>query len=97
MSRLQKNGTLSVLAVEGGERVSMVGLERMLPDDSETPVVVGIGAFPHGDFVQTTRELFTTSVELDTEVMMAWHVCSEIIWSYTHKYGIIDMRYKQTE
>ncbi|MHA1906654.1 MAG: 16S rRNA methyltransferase [Candidatus Thorarchaeota archaeon] len=95
VSDLQKEGASTLLAVEGGKRVSMTGLQQVLPVDSETPVIVGIGAFPHGDFQQTTRDLFTTSIELDTEVMMAWHVCSELVWTYTHKHGIIAKRYEQ--
>jgi rRNA small subunit pseudouridine methyltransferase Nep1 len=96
LSDLQKDAALTVLAVEGGKRVSMEELLQMLPEDSETPLIIGIGAFPHGDFQQTVKDSFTTSIELDSEVMMAWHVCSEFLWMYSLKHRIISKRYSES-
>jgi len=97
MDKLRGQDGLTFLAVEGGEHVSMVGLQQALPEETETPVIIGIGAFPHGDFKMISHDQFSKSIELDKEVMMAWHVCSELVWSYTQKHNIISERYKQTE
>ncbi len=95
-SNLQKEDALAIIAVEGGERLSMEGLHSRLPENTDTPVIVGIGAFPHGDFQESTKVQFQTKLELDTEVMMAWHVCSEILWTYTLKHRIIGQRYEKS-
>ncbi len=77
----KKNHECTVLAIEGGQIVGMRDLGQLLvtPDQA----VVGIGAFPHGDFTEETKDLFSRHIELDSQVMMAWHVCSEVIWAYT--------------
>ncbi|MFW9919133.1 MAG: hypothetical protein ACFFED_06020, partial [Candidatus Thorarchaeota archaeon] len=85
--------SLTLLAVEGGIQTSMKSLIDLLPSDSRIPVILGVGAFPHGDFQSTARDLFKHHIELDSEVMMAWHVCNEILWCYSLKHDVIAKRY----
>ncbi|TFG30991.1 16S rRNA methyltransferase [Candidatus Thorarchaeota archaeon] len=83
----------SMLAIEGGKKTPMNSLLNLLPSDSTIPVIVGVGAFPHGDFGEELKQIFDTHIELDREVMMAWHVCAEILWVYSKKIEIIRRRY----
>ena len=85
--------TKTILAVEGGEKTGIQGFRDLLPDDSDVPVVVGIGAFPHGDISVEKKQLFDTHLELDKEVMMAWHVCAEVLWIYSERIEVIRRRY----
>jgi rRNA pseudouridine-1189 N-methylase Emg1 (Nep1/Mra1 family) len=62
------------------------------PDNSLTSVVVGVGAFPHGGLNADTLALFAKHVKLDDEVMMTWHVCSEILWTYSAKIKVAKER-----
>jgi rRNA small subunit pseudouridine methyltransferase Nep1 len=84
---------LSILAIENGLRTPIDSLHSKLPHDASLPVIVGVGAFPHGDFSGELVKLFETHLELDIEVMMAWHVCAEILWTYSSKIGVIQHRY----
>jgi rRNA small subunit pseudouridine methyltransferase Nep1 len=84
-----------ILTIEGGTKTSINSLQDMLPTDPSIPVIVGIGAFPHGDFAEDLKKIFETHIELDREVMMAWHVCAEIVWSYSAKARVIETRYMQ--
>ncbi|MHA2229924.1 MAG: 16S rRNA methyltransferase [Candidatus Thorarchaeota archaeon] len=88
------NESLSILAVKGGKQTTTQDLVALFPDDMSKPVVFGVGAFPHGDLMDSTRNLFSHLVELDTDVMMAWHVCAESLWMYSSKIGVIDNRYR---
>ncbi|MHA1638252.1 MAG: 16S rRNA methyltransferase [Candidatus Thorarchaeota archaeon] len=88
--------SLTVLTVEGGNKTTIDALGSTFPKDTSTPVVVGIGAFPHGVFPTTIPGLFTTHIELDKEVMMAWHVCAETLWTYSLKAGVIRQRYRDS-
>jgi rRNA small subunit pseudouridine methyltransferase Nep1 len=81
------------LATEGGDRTTLSGLAKSLPDDLGAPVVFGIGAFPHGSFSRDISSLFSKQLELDVDVMMAWHVCSELLWVYSFKHDVIRDRY----
>ncbi|MBN2228095.1 MAG: 16S rRNA methyltransferase [Candidatus Thorarchaeota archaeon] len=85
----------SILTIEGGEKTPTQVLSDMFPWDSTIPVVVGIGAFPHGDFSDEVKQLFDNHIELDTEVMMAWHVCAEILWVYSQRISLIRKRFGQ--
>jgi rRNA pseudouridine-1189 N-methylase Emg1 (Nep1/Mra1 family) len=87
--------TVSLLAVEGGRPTNMQSLLNSFPSDLKTPVILGVGVFPHGDFTSNARELFMTHIELDPEVMMAWHVCTEVVWCYSLKHEIASFRYKE--
>lgn len=83
---------LTVLAVEDGRKTSIDALVSLFPEDSKVPVIVGIGAFPHGSFDKAIPPLFREHTSLDGEVMMAWHVCSEVLWTYSLKTGISQKR-----
>ena len=98
ISELKKNtqNTQSILAVENGSKTSIDKLQSLLPNDASIPVIIGVGAFPHGDFAQEILDLFQTQIELDIEVMMAWHVCAEILWTYSSRIGVIQNRYSST-
>ena len=76
LSEIRKGSeeTVSLLAVEGGQPTNMQSLLNTFPADSNIPVILGVGVFPHGDFTSNARDLFTSHIELDPEVMMAWHV-----------------------
>lgn len=88
--------SLSVLAVESGSKTTIDALRSTLPKDTSVPVVVGVGAFPHGAFPNAITGLFKTHLELDKEVMMAWHVCAEILWTYSGKIGVVGQRYRNS-
>jgi rRNA small subunit pseudouridine methyltransferase Nep1 len=83
----------ALLAVEGGEKIGIQGLRELLPNDPSVSVIVGIGAFPHGDFSGEMKQLFDIHLELDKEVMMAWHVCAEVLWIYSERIEVIHRRY----
>jgi rRNA small subunit pseudouridine methyltransferase Nep1 len=81
------------LAIEGGEKTGIQGLRNLLPDNPSVPVIVGIGTFPHGDFSDEMKQLFDIHLELDRDVMMAWHVCAEVLWIYSERIEVIHRRY----
>jgi rRNA small subunit pseudouridine methyltransferase Nep1 len=85
--------TKTILAVEGGKRTGVQALRNLLPNDVSVPVIVGIGAFPHGDLSDDIKQLFDVHLELDREVMMAWHVCAEVLWMYSERIEVIRRRY----
>jgi rRNA small subunit pseudouridine methyltransferase Nep1 len=85
--------SLALLAVEGGKHTGLNDLMSVLPSSLEAPVILGIGAFPHGGFQHDLQSLFDIQVELDYEVMMAWHVCSEVLWAYSLKHDVVSERY----
>jgi rRNA small subunit pseudouridine methyltransferase Nep1 len=89
---LTSEESISLLATEGGNRTTVTNLEERLPDNPSIPVVVGVGAFPHGALSPETKGLFTDHLELDSEVMMTWHVCSEILWTYSAKVRVMSKR-----
>ncbi|MHA2386038.1 MAG: 16S rRNA methyltransferase [Candidatus Thorarchaeota archaeon] len=84
---------ISALCVEGGTQTTIDGLEAIFPEDGAVPVILGVGAFPHGDLSKEVKTLFQTHIELDPEVMMAWHVCAEVLWVYSLKMGVVKTRY----
>jgi rRNA pseudouridine-1189 N-methylase Emg1 (Nep1/Mra1 family) len=86
----------SFLAIEGGIKTTIDSLRSKLPDNTINPVIIGVGAFPHGDFSDELKKLFDTHLELDKEVMMAWHVCAEILWTYSASVGVVRDRYSIT-
>ncbi|MBY8997273.1 MAG: 16S rRNA methyltransferase [Candidatus Thorarchaeota archaeon] len=86
----------TLLAIEGGQKTSVENLRRLLPQDPTVPVIVGIGAFPHGDLSEETIEIFDASIELDKDVMMAWQVCAELLWVYSLSVGVVKTRYSAT-
>ncbi len=88
--------SLSILTIEGGVKTTIDTLHSKFPNDASVPVIVGVGAFPHGDFPEDLKKLFENHLELDTEVMMAWHVCAEILWTYSSSINIIQSRYSST-
>ena len=87
------NKAITLLAIEGGKQTTIEGFRSLLPEDPAVPVIVGIGAFPHGTLSEEIVSLFDTHLELDREVMMAWHVCAEIIWTYSARVKAIENRY----
>jgi rRNA small subunit pseudouridine methyltransferase Nep1 len=95
ISEIQKDTkkSLVILTKEGGKPTSDSELENLLPPNTNNPVIVGIGAFPHGDFSDEIINLFPIHLEFDKEIMMAWHVCAEILWTYTRRYDLIKLRY----
>ncbi|NWF96356.1 MAG: 16S rRNA methyltransferase [Candidatus Thorarchaeota archaeon] len=88
------DSALTLLAMEGGTRTDISRLAEILPSDPNIPVIVGVGAFPHGTFSDNIRGLFPIQIELDPEVMMAWHVCAEVLWTYSWKTGVSQRRYE---
>jgi len=92
---LKKNNPVvqSILAIENGMKTPIDKLHNHLPNDVTIPVIFGVGAFPYGDFSEDLKKLFDTHLELDIEVMMAWHVCAEILWTYSSRIGVIERRY----
>jgi rRNA pseudouridine-1189 N-methylase Emg1 (Nep1/Mra1 family) len=90
------NSGLTILARESGQKTTIDDLSQLIPADSSLPVIVGIGAFPHGDLSESTTALFENQLEFDKEVMMAWHVCAEVVWTYSQKVGIVRTRYSAT-
>jgi rRNA small subunit pseudouridine methyltransferase Nep1 len=97
LSELESSGPepQTVLFVEKGERTTINDLCRLIPKSNTTPMIVGVGAFPHGEFTEEIKDCFNTHLELDREVMMAWHVCAEVIWTYSWKHHVIDKRYQK--
>jgi rRNA small subunit pseudouridine methyltransferase Nep1 len=95
MSQLRDANTqsISALCVEGGNQTTIDGLETIFPEDGVVPVILGVGAFPHGDLSEEVKALFQTHIELDPEVMMAWHACAEVLWVYSLKMGVAKARY----
>ncbi|MFW9885323.1 MAG: 16S rRNA methyltransferase [Candidatus Thorarchaeota archaeon] len=85
--------SITVLCVEGGIQTTIDGLESIFPEDELVPVILGVGAFPHGDFSEDVKSVFQNQIELDPEVMMAWHVCAEMLWVYSKKIGVANARY----
>jgi rRNA small subunit pseudouridine methyltransferase Nep1 len=85
--------SISALCVEGGTQTTLVGLGSIFPENTTVPVILGIGAFPHGDLSDEVKGLFQSHLELDPEVMMAWHVCAEVLWSYSLKVGVVKSRF----
>jgi rRNA small subunit pseudouridine methyltransferase Nep1 len=85
--------TKTILAIEGGKETGVQALGNLLPNDASVPVIVGIGAFPHGDLSDDIKQLFNNHLELDREVMMAWHVCAEVLWIYSERIEVIRQRY----
>lgn len=88
--------SLTLLAIEGGTQTTSTALVDILSQDPGSPVIVGVGAFPHGDLSEEIVSLFDTQVELDREVMMAWHVCAEILWAYSFRTDVAKIRYSTT-
>jgi rRNA pseudouridine-1189 N-methylase Emg1 (Nep1/Mra1 family) len=80
------------LTSETGSPRSSRSITSSMPDDVSTPLVIGIGAFPHGSFSEVVEESFTGRIRLDSDVMMAWHVCAEMVWLYTSKFGVLHRR-----
>ncbi|TXT56553.1 MAG: Ribosomal RNA small subunit methyltransferase Nep1 [Candidatus Thorarchaeota archaeon] len=83
----------SFIAVEDGESTTFDGLVELYPSDPKEHVVFGVGAFPHGDFSPSVIQLFEKKLCLDVDVMMAWHVCAEILWSYSKKHTVTKNRH----
>ncbi len=79
---------LTVLAHESGDPTPVHALVEFLPSDPSVPVVVGVGAFPHGDLASDIISLFDTRISVDPDVLMAWHVCAEVLWAYTLRTGL---------
>jgi rRNA small subunit pseudouridine methyltransferase Nep1 len=87
-----QTNALSILTTENGSATTIDSLGTLLPTVPSVPVIVGVGAFPYGDFKESTSRLFTNQVKLDNEVMMAWHVCAEILWTYSWRIGVSQKR-----
>ncbi|TFH11131.1 MAG: 16S rRNA methyltransferase [Candidatus Thorarchaeota archaeon] len=98
ITELKKNNqnAQSILAIENGSKTSIDRLQALFPNDASIPVIVGVGAFPHGNLSQEVLNLFQTQLELDIEVMMAWHVCAEVLWTYSSSISVIQSRYSST-
>jgi rRNA small subunit pseudouridine methyltransferase Nep1 len=86
----------TLLAVEGGQQTTIESLRNLLPQDTSVPVIVGVGAFPHGNLSEETIAIFDTNIELDREVMMAWQVCAEVLWIYSLRVGVVKTRFSAT-
>ncbi len=87
--------TVSILCTLGGKPTSIDELGGLLPADASVPVMIGVGAFSHGDLSQDTKDEFTTHIELDKDMMMAWHICAEVLWVYSWRVGVVKSRYAQ--
>jgi rRNA small subunit pseudouridine methyltransferase Nep1 len=98
ISTLKETGpnARTILFVEGGNQTNIDDLHEAYPEEVSIPVILGIGAFPHGEISQDVSQLFDRHLELDREVMMAWHVCAEVLWMYSQKMNVIKKRYKVT-
>jgi rRNA small subunit pseudouridine methyltransferase Nep1 len=83
----------TILAIEGGQKTTIQGITELFPTDSSVPIVVGVGAFPHGHLPESISSLFKNRLEFDKEVMMAWHVCAELLWTYSLRVGVVNNRY----
>ena len=82
------------LALEGGEKTSPQKLLSLLQSiDLDVDIVFGVGAFPHGNISKSIAEMFKTHLEMDPEIMMAWHVCAEILWIYSQRVQTVEKRY----
>ncbi len=79
---------LTILASENGDLIGPRDLPSIFPSSPTTPIVFGVGAFPHGDLVSSAASLFDRKVALDPDVMMAWHVCSEAVWLYSYSLNV---------
>jgi rRNA pseudouridine-1189 N-methylase Emg1 (Nep1/Mra1 family) len=79
------------LMVEGGQATTLSNLEQIFAEAADA--TIGIGAFPHGDFSKEITSLFVQKMELDKDVMMAWHICAAVVWSYSKSVEIIRKRY----
>lgn len=95
LNNLKQDGSLSLVAEESGEQATPGQLNAMIPDDPAKSVTFGAGAFPHGDLTEETLRLFDTVVRLDTDVMMAWHVCSLMLWFYSQQIGVAKQRFAE--
>jgi rRNA small subunit pseudouridine methyltransferase Nep1 len=95
LSQLRDSNTqsISMLCVEGGTQTTINGLKSIFPEDGAVPTILGVGAFPHGDLSNEVKALFQTHIELDPDVMMAWHVCAEVLWVYSLKMEVVKARY----
>lgn len=91
--KMKHDEAKAILALEGGKKTGMEELINLLPADTSIPVVVGIGAFPHGNFSEDIKKVFDLHLEFDREVMMAWHVCAEVLWIYSERIGVIRQRF----
>lgn len=89
-----EDSEISILCTEGGKRTTIDGLSAIMPTDASIPLIVGIGAFPHGDLSQDIKTLFKSHIELDKDVMMAWHVCAEILWTYSWRINVVRRRFE---
>jgi rRNA small subunit pseudouridine methyltransferase Nep1 len=94
--KAESDNTKTFLAVEGGKQTSIESLRNLLPQDPSVPVIVGVGAFPHGNLSDETVSMFGTHLELDRDVMMAWHVSAELLWIYSLNIGAVKIRYSAT-
>jgi len=94
IKRLENDSSdsLRVLAHESGTPTSLQGLVQMLPEDPSVPVIIGVGAFPHGDLRDDIMAQFDQRISLDSEVMMSWHVCAEILWAYSLRTSVVQRR-----
>ena len=86
----------SIVAIKSGQKTTIEGLTKLLPTDSSIPVIMGVGAFPHGTISESTIELFEHRLSFDADVMMSWHVCSEILWTYSLSVGVVNSRFSAT-
>jgi rRNA small subunit pseudouridine methyltransferase Nep1 len=83
------------LAIEEGERTPLSTLEQIFTASPDA--TVGIGAFPHGDFSEEVKSLFNRHMELDRDVMMAWHTCAAVVWIYSKSHRVVSQRYASLE
>ncbi|MEM4735415.1 MAG: 16S rRNA methyltransferase [Candidatus Thorarchaeota archaeon] len=90
---LHDSEAIVMLASESGTPTSSAELAELLPPDSSKPVLVGVGAFPHGDFSNEVSSLFKIHRRFDPEVMMAWHVCAQVLWTYSLRIDITRHRF----
>jgi rRNA small subunit pseudouridine methyltransferase Nep1 len=86
----------TILTIKGGQKTTFEDLAELFPSDSSVPVIVGVGAFAHGFISESTTNLFKHKLALDKDVMMAWHVCSELLWAYSLSVGVVKTRYSTT-
>ncbi|MFW9767618.1 MAG: 16S rRNA methyltransferase [Candidatus Thorarchaeota archaeon] len=81
------------IATESGRKTTISQFADLLPTDPSVPVVVGVGAFPHGHMADSILNLFKHDLALDKDVMMTWHVCSEILWAYSSSVEVVKSRF----
>ncbi|MFX1606797.1 MAG: 16S rRNA methyltransferase [Promethearchaeota archaeon] len=86
----------TIVAIKGGQKTTIEELTSFLPADSSVPVIVGVGAFPHGHISESTLDLFEHKLALDKDIMMTWHVCAELVWIYSMTVGVVKTRYSTT-